>query len=278
MQTGPQLRDGSTMSETTMVELGMHRVRVSDSGPREDGTPLLLVNGIGANLEMWEPLRRQLVRRSVAVDLPGTGGSPTPLLPLSIRDSARLVLRAVDALGVGTVDVLGFSFGGSVAQELARLAPARVRRLVLASTSCGWGSVPGSPLALATLSSPLRYYSPAFFRAVAPVVVGGRGARSQRFLDRQARLRAARPPSLRGYWYQLCAASAWSSWAWLHTLQQPTLLIAGDRDQVVPAVNARLMAGLLPDCRLRTWSDGGHMLLLDSADRVAPVLEEFLSA
>ncbi len=261
----------------TMLELGPHRVRVSDSGPRPDGTPLLLVNGIGANLEMWEPLRRRLARRSLAVDLPGTGGSPTPLRPLSIPDSARLVLQAVDALGVGTVDVLGFSFGGSIAQELARLAPARVRRLVLVSASCGWGSVPGSPLALAALSSPLRYYSPAFFKAVAPVVVGGKGARSARFLDRQARKRAARPPSARGYWYQMFAASHWSSWAWLHTLQQPTLLIAGDRDQVVPAVNARLMAGLLPDSRLRTWSGGGHMLLLDSAAQVAPVLEEFLS-
>ena len=261
----------------TMLALGPHRVRVSDSGTPSDGPPLLLLNGIGANLEMWEPLRRRLVRRSLAVDLPGTGGSSTPLLPLSISDSARLVLQAVDALGVGTVDVLGFSFGGSVAQDLARLAPTRVRRLVLASTSCGWGSVPGSPLAFAVLSSPLRYYSPAFFKAVAPVVVGGRGARDARFLDRQARKRAARPPSARGYWYQMCAASAWSSWAWLHTLRQPTLLIAGDRDQVVPAVNARLMAGLLPDCRLRTWSDGGHMLLLDSAAQVAPVIEDFLS-
>jgi poly(3-hydroxyalkanoate) depolymerase len=266
------------MSEA-MVEVGPHRVRVSDSAPRPgDGTPLLLVNGIGANLEMWEPLRRRLVRRSLAVDLPGTGGSPTPLVPLSIPDSARLLLQVVDALGVGTVDVLGFSFGGSVAQEIARLAPSRVRRLVLVSTSCGWGSVPGSPVALAVLSSPLRYYSPAFFKAVAPVVVGGRGARSEQFLDRQARKRAARPPSARGYWYQMWAASSWSSWAWLHTLQQPTLLIAGDRDQVVPSVNARLMAGLLPDSRLRTWSDGGHMLLLDSAAQVAPVVEEFLSA
>ena len=264
------------MSETTL-ELGPHRVRVSDSGPRPDEVPLLLLNGIGANLEMWEPLRRRLRRRSLAVDLPGTGGSSTPLLPLTVPDSARLVLEAVDALGVDTVDVLGFSFGGSVAQELARLAPTRVRRLVLVSTSCGWGSVPGSPLAFAALSSPLRYYSPAFFRSVAPVVVGGRGARSERFLDRQARERAARPPSLRGYWYQLLAASTWCSWPWLHTLRQPTLLIAGDRDQVVPAVNAHLMAGLLPDSRLRTWSDGGHMLLLDSAGQVAPVLEEFLS-
>lgn len=264
---------------TTMVELGTHRLRVSDTGLGTDGTPpLLLLNGIGANLEMWEPLRARLRRRSLAVDLPGTGGSPAPALPLSIQDSAALVLRVVDALGLDTIDVLGFSFGGSVAQEVARQAPFRVRRLVLVATSCGWGSVPGSPLALAALSSPLRYYSPASFRAVAPVVVGGRGARSQRFLERQARMRAARPPSPLGYWYQMWAALTWSSWSWLHTLRQPTLVITGDRDQVVPAVNSRLLAAALPDSRLRTWSRGGHMLLLDSADQVAPVLEEFLAA
>jgi poly(3-hydroxyalkanoate) depolymerase len=259
----------------TTLDIGGHRVRVSDSGGT--GTPLLLVNGIGANLEMWAPLRRRLSRRSVAVDLPGTGGSSTPFFPMTIPADALLLLQVLDALGIETVDVLGFSFGGAVAQELARRAPARVRRLVLASTSCGVGSVPGSPIALALVGNPLRYYSPSFFKAVAPVVVGGRGARDARFLDRQARKRAARPPSPLGYWWQVWATWTWSGWPWLPALHQPTLVIAGDRDQVVPAVNARLMAALLPDARLRTWPSGGHMLLLDSASEVGPVIESFLA-
>jgi poly(3-hydroxyalkanoate) depolymerase len=254
----------------------VHAVRVSDSGG-EDRLPLLLVNGIGANLEMWDPFRARLSRRSVALDLPGTGGSSTPLLPLTIPSSARLVLRALDALGLDTVDVLGFSFGGSVAQEITRIAPHRVRRLVLASTSCGWGSVPGNPLALALMSNPLRYYSPAFFKAVAPLLVGGRGARDERFLDRQARKRAARPPSALGYFWQTWAASTWSSWPWLHTLYQPTLVVTGALDQVVPAVNAGFMTARMPNARLRSWPGGGHWLLLDSASQVAPVIEQFLA-
>lgn len=262
----------------TTLQLGPHRVRVSDSGFEQGAPPLLLMGGLGANLELWEPLRSRLSRRTVAFDLPGTGGSSTPLLPMTIEDDARLALRVLDALGVGAADVLGFSFGGCVAQELARLAPDRVRRLVLAATSCGWGGLPGSPLALALLSHPLRYYSPTFLRAAAPVLVGGRGARSDRFLAGQARRRAARPPSPVGYWYQVWAAATWSSGTWLHTLRQPTLLLTGTRDQVVPAVNAWLMAGLLRDARVRTWPKGGHMLLMDSPSAVVPEIEEFLAA
>lgn len=262
----------------TVLKLGVHTVRVSDSGGGDGALPpLVLVNGIGANLEMWDPFRARLSRRSVALDLPGTGGSSTPLLPLSIPGSARLVLKALDALGLDTVDVLGFSFGGSVAQEIARTAPHRVRRLVLASTSCGWGSLPGNPLALALMSNPLRYYSPTFFKAAAPLLVGGRGARDERFLDRQARKRAARPPSALGYFWQMWAASTWSSWPWLHTLTQPTLVLTGALDQVVPAVNAGLMTARLPNARLRSWPGGGHWLLLDSAWQVVPVIEDFLA-
>ncbi len=273
---------------TTTIELGPHQVRLCESstngrtngGPTASGgqPPLLLLNGIGANLEMLQPLRSRLTRRTIAFDLPGTGCSPTPWLPMSIADDARLALRLLDRLGVGTVDVLGFSFGGSVAQELARLAPDRVRRLVLASTSCGWGGVPGNPLALALLKNPLRYYSPSVFKAAAPMIVGGAGARDEPFLDAQAQDRVDRPPSPLGYWYQLCAAATWTSWPWLHTLRQPTLVLSGDRDHVVPVVNSRIMTRLLPDARLRTWSGGGHMVLLDSAAAVAPEIDGFLAA
>ena len=262
----------------TTLQLGPHRVRVSDCGPEQGTPPLLLVNGLGANLELWQPLRSRLSRRTLAFDLPGTGESSTPLLPMTIEDDARFALQVLDAFGVGAADVLGFSFGGCVAQELARLAPDRVRRLVLASASCGWGGLPGNPLALALVSHPLRYYSPTFFKPAAPVLVGGRGARSRAFLEGQARRRAARPPSPVGYWYQLYAAATWSSCAWLHTLRQPTLLVTGCRDQVVPAANSWLMAGLLPNARVRTWPEGGHLLLLDSPSSVVPEIEEFLEA
>ena len=73
----------------------------------------------------------------------------------------------LDRLGYGEVDVLGYSFGGPVAQRLARRAPERVRRLVLAATTPGWGGVPGSLRTLVRMSTPLRYYWRSYYESIA---------------------------------------------------------------------------------------------------------------
>ena len=119
------------------VRVGVHTIRVSVRGSL--GVPLLLVNGIGAPIETWDTFRDALGDRlTVAFDAPGTGGSSTPMRPLTIREVAGIARQLVEQLGYVAFDVLGYSFGGAVAQELARVAPDRVRRLVLAATNCGW--------------------------------------------------------------------------------------------------------------------------------------------
>ena len=107
------------------------RLHVEEYG---DGPPLLLINGIGAHAGMWKPLREALPGpRLIAFDAPGTGRSATPPIPLSLEALARVAEGVLDELGVEQADVLGYSFGGAVAQRLARRAPERVRRLVLAA-------------------------------------------------------------------------------------------------------------------------------------------------
>ena len=104
------------------------RLHVEESG---DGPPLLLINGIGAHAGMWKPLREALPGpRLIAFDAPGTGRSATPPIPLSLEAIARVAEGVLDELGVEQADVLGYSFGGAVAQRLARRSPERVRRLV----------------------------------------------------------------------------------------------------------------------------------------------------
>lgn len=259
-------------SET--IRLGSHQVRVRIHG---EGPPLLLLNGLGAPLELWEPLTRRLEGfRTIALDAPGSGGSKPPALPLSIRGHARLALQLLDELTEPRVHVLGFSMGGMVAQELTHLDEARVDRLVLASTSCGWASVPGNPAALLAVSTPARYYSRRLFESVAPSYAGGRESVDPGFLRRQGEDRQQHPPSLSGYAYQLWAAATWSSAPWLGGIRRPTLVVSGDADPLVPPGNAQILAGLIAGAQTHLVRGGGHLCVLERAEEVAPVVAGFL--
>lgn len=242
------------------------------------GPPLVLVTGIGANLDMWEPfLDVARDREVVAFDPPGAGGSQRPARPLRMGGLARIVASLLDDLRLGAVDVLGYSFGGGLAQELARRMPQRVRRLILCATAPGVGGVPPWPYPAMLLASPARYYHPRAFRFEVPRIAGGRTRRQPELLERQASARLRHPPDPLGYAFQLYAVCGWSSLPWLHRIVQPTLILAGDEDPIVPLANSRLMASRMPTARLRVVHGGGHLFLLDQPETVADDIREFLA-
>jgi poly(3-hydroxyoctanoate) depolymerase len=252
------------------------RMRVARTG---SGPPLVLVTGIGANLDMWEPFVGLMPDRElVAFDPPGAGGSQRPSRPLRMSGLAGIVFSLLDELGLAAVDVLGYSFGGSLAQELARRAPQRVRRLILCATAPGLGGVPPWPYPAVLLASPARYYHPRAFRFEVPRIAGGRTRREPALLERQAAARLKHPPDPLGYAYQLYAISGWTSLPWLHRIRQPTLVLAGDEDPIVPVANARLMARRIPAARLRVVRGGGHLFLLDQPETVVEDIHAFLNA
>ena len=258
------------------VRVDGRRVRVSVKGV---GRPLLLIMGLGGSIEMWSPLERALNARSVqtiAYDASGTGESPPRLVPARMPGLARQAAQVLDALGHPRADVLGVSFGGAVAQELTLSHPQRVRHLVLTSTMCGLGGFPGNPLAMSLLATPMRYYSPAFLRLTANVLYGPGAAANSVVLRGQTSARHARPPTLWGYLSQLVAVAGWTSLPWLHRLRNPTLVLAGDADPIVPARNARLLASRIPNAQLEVVAGAGHLLLLDHAERCAGTIAEFL--
>jgi len=261
--------------QTQFVVVDGLRLRVSIRG---SGRPLLLFNGIGASFEIFDPLRRELRQtETIAVDMPGTGGSETPLLPRPLYGLAGLAARVLDVLGYPqAIDVLGISWGGALAQEFVLRFPRRVRRLVLAATSTGWLSVPGDPRALWVLATPRRYYSPSYFEKVAPTLYGGAVREDPGLLRKQGHLRFIHPPSVRGYLWQLAAGFGWTSLHRLHRVRSPTLVLAADDDPIAPLAGLRLMAKLLPRSRLQVVPKGGHLFLVTHAPEVAPVIESFL--
>ncbi len=175
------------------------------------GPALLLLNGIGASLDMLEPVARHLPgRRLIMLDLPGTGASPALRRPVRLPRYAAIALGLLDVLGVECTDVLGYSWGGALAQELAHRAPDRVSAVVLGATSTGLGGQPPAPWVLALMATPARrHHSATYLRLVSPLIFGSGpgGARD----SAHVRARRRTPPSLVGYGQQLYAISGWSS-------------------------------------------------------------------
>jgi poly(3-hydroxyalkanoate) depolymerase len=278
----------STTAEVRSVRVGGQLLRVAvrpglggpgpGSGGQPPRVPLLLVNGIGASLELLAPFVAALdpAIEVIRFDPPGVGGSAPSPMPYRFGGLCRLIARLLDELGQDQVDVLGISWGGGVAQHFAAFQRARCRRLVLVATATGAVMVPARPSVLAHMVTPQRYLNREYLERVAGEIYGG-SARAD-----PARIAAAMhdgnrvgPPG--GYLYQLTAGAGWTSVPFLPWLRQPTLIVSGDDDPLIPLANARLMHLLIPKSRLHVYQ-GGHLGLVTEAATLAPVVDAFLTA
>lgn len=200
---------------------------------------MVLLNGITRRAESWAPLSALLPTQGVlALD----GIAAVPTAPLSVPEQARRVLARMDAEGIGSADVIGFSHGGLVAQQLAITAPQRIGRLILLSTSCGAGAtVPGIP----DMSTPWSDSASATGDAFG---VAG----------------------------QIVAISSWSSIPFLGGIAAPTLVVHGRRDRLVPVENGRILARRIPGATLVELDFGHDLQRADRVGVVAAVIAEFL--
>jgi poly(3-hydroxyalkanoate) depolymerase len=274
----------SAYSEIRQVEVDGQVLRVarrrSDCG---SARPLLIFNGIGGTLEMLEPFVKALQDiEIVTFDVPGAGDSPAPTLPYRYRHVARLADHLMSYLGYdGEIDVLGTSWGGALAQQYAHRYPDRCRRLILAGTSFGQIMIPGRLSVMTKLVSsmmtkfvnPSRYYDRSYQKRIMPELFGGLMRTEPDLLDRMSHVRR---PNGRGLVYQLLAISGWSSLPWLHRLNQHTLIMAGLDDPIIPLPNAKIFKYLIPQSELVVFDDG-HLFLITSAGKVAPVVQRFLA-
>lgn len=248
------------------------RVHVEIHG---EGEPLLLHSGLWAETGLWRPLLPYLDGYQViAFDPPGVGRSEMPRLPMTMMGLASMGAAILDELGLESANVLGTSFGGAVAQQMAVTQRRRVRKLVLVSTSFGGLSWPGDPMAYWHFMQPSSY-QPHRMQRVAGEMFGGR-LRTQPELIRGMHIR--RPSSFLAAMYRMVPLVGWTSLPWLWAIRQPTLIVCGDDDPITPQINHAVMAAMMPRATLHVVRGGGHLALVDSPGEVAPVIAGFLGA
>jgi len=255
-----------------------------DIGCRE-GVPLILLNHWGAVLDNFDP---RIVdglaskHRVIAVDYRGIGGSGGTA-PLTVDEMARDVIALIAALGFEQVDLLGFSLGGFVAQQITLKVPGLVRKLILTGTGPAGGegieevgavSWPLIVKGLLTLRDPKFYL---FFTSTA----NGRQA-AQAFLSRLKERKAARDkgPTPSAFLRQLEAIKAWGRQTLqdLGSIRIPVLIANGDNDIMVPTANSTDMARRIPGAQLVIYKDAGHGGIFQHHAAFVPKALSFLEA
>ena len=234
--------------------------------------PMLLFNGIGASLELLGPFADALRDvELIAYDVPGIGESGLPPLPYRLWMLSLMTDQLLDRLGYDHVDALGISWGGGIAQQFALQNPRRCRRLVLAATCAGVTMIPPKLSVLSKFMTPRRFNDPVYMASVADDIYGGDIAANAEVLDH---FKHTRYP---GYLLQQLAIMGWTSLPWLRLMRQPTLILAGSDDRIVPPANADLLGWAIPHSRTHRFDDGHLFLLTDPASSAA-VIDEFLLA
>ena len=252
------------------------------------GRPLLLIQGSGAAMDVWDPLMIATLaehHRVIEFDNRGVGFSTDdPSQPMTIDLLADDTAGLIGALHLGRPDVLGWSLGGFIAEDLAARHPRVVRRLVLVSSDPGGThAVRADPdvlaldarvtLGLATLDEILSLLFP-------PEGLNGGLAWLDRYFSQPGCCESvAYETGLR----QLDAEDGWYTpdggvWDALPDLRTETLVMAGLKDIDVPVQNARLLAGRIPGATLRLFAHTGHGLPLQRPIAVASAVDRFLRA
>ena len=257
-----------------------------DTGPEASGVPLVLFQHFRGNLDNWDPALIDALatdRRVITFDNTGVGGS-TGTTPDSVEQMARDAIAFIAAMELGQVDLLGFSIGSFVAQQVALTRPAIVRRLVLASAAPqgaagmhGWapeviGAV-GTPQ-----TSPEAYLS-VFFAPTASSQQAGKEALGRIYARTEDRDTATTWATREAQYDAVC------TWGIpdhallqrLSCLQLPVFVANGDSDPMILPHYSYLLAGLIPQARVKIYPDSAHGFLFQHHAEFAADVEDFLS-
>ena len=242
-----------------------------------EGTPVLLIHGLGYTRQGWGPVRDRLARgyRVLSFDNRGIGESEIPVGPYTVEALAEDSVAVLDAAGVERAHVLGTSLGGFVAQVVAADHAHRVDRLVLACTSPGGADAYPLPEPTMRLMGEAPSLAPevAMRRFVENAVAADAPVE---LIDEIYAYRLAHPPDPLGWAAQAGAGAAWDAGDRLERIAAPTLVVAGTADTVVDPRNSTLLAERIPGAQLRLLDGVGHLFFWERAEEFGGIVERFL--
>lgn len=265
------------------ARLSPHGIAWSELG---SGPPLLMLNGTGSPMAEWDPAllaRLASTRRVIVFDYPGLGAS-TATVRRSFAATANATAQLLNDIGVQRTDVLGWSMGGFVAQELLRRHPDRIHRAVLVGTNPGGPSATLGPRWVQRADSDPHAGVRTYLRTNYPASRCAQ-RRGQAFITRlneavdTGRYPVARVPA-RTYDAMVAAESPWlrsdRNARALRSVAVPTLVLVGDRDVITPPANSVTLAALLPASTLLRVPASGHSVLFQAPRRSADAISAFL--
>jgi len=228
------------------------------------GDPLLLIMGLGYTHQMWHrslPVMAERYR-TIVFDNRGVGKSDVPSGPYTIAQMAGDAAAVLDAAGVKRTRVFGISMGGMIAQEFALAYPDRVESLVLGCTACGGrGAVPAAENVLQVLKARATMTPEEGAAAMVPYIYDSSTPRER--IEEDLAIRRRTFATADGYMAQLQAILAWTSLDRLAGIHAPTLIIHGETDELVPPVNAAILASHIPGSRLVMLPNASHIFITD---------------
>ena len=230
----------------------------------ETGTPLLFLQHFRGGMDHWDPLVTDGLAKGRPVILFNNAGvaSSSGETPNTIEEMADHAAVFVKALGLSQVDALGFSIGGYVAQEFTLRHPHLVRKLVLLGTAPRNGEPGTDPKVLKVAGNPTPDLEDFLFLFFSPSASGEAAGRA--FWERRHQRKDQDPPSSpQTAQAQVAALLAWREergerYAYLKTIRQPTLVVNGSNDVMVPTINSFTLSQGIPNAQLIVYPDSGH--------------------
>jgi pimeloyl-ACP methyl ester carboxylesterase len=257
------------------------RMHLRDTGPR-DAPAIIMLHGLGSSLHTWDAWAQALQThyRVIRYDLPGFGlTGPDQTGDYSDRRSAQVLSALMDSLGIAKATLIGNSMGGKLAWQYAAIHPSRVSKLVLISPD-GFAS-PGfeydKPAQVPFVARVLPYVLPRFMlRANLAQAYGDKSRLTEATVTRYYDL--LRAPGVRQALLDRTAqVLLHPPEVQLRTIRCPTLLLWGEKDHLIPISNAQDYLRAIPNSRLVTFPDLGHVPMEEDPAKSLPPLEAFLA-